>query len=53
MPPEKVAHFGENTPLKRLGQPGEVAPAYVLLASGEGSYMSGAMIAVTGGRTML
>jgi NAD(P)-dependent dehydrogenase (short-subunit alcohol dehydrogenase family) len=42
MPPEKVAHFGENTPLKRPGQPAEVAPAYVLLASDEGSYISGA-----------
>jgi NAD(P)-dependent dehydrogenase (short-subunit alcohol dehydrogenase family) len=53
MPPEKVAHFGENTPLKRPGQPAELAPAYVLLASDEGSYMSGAMIPVTGGRPML
>ena len=53
MPPEKVAHFGENTPLKRPGQPAELAPAYVLLASQEGSYMSGALIPVTGGRPML
>jgi NAD(P)-dependent dehydrogenase (short-subunit alcohol dehydrogenase family) len=53
MPPKKVAHFGENTPLKRPGQPAELAPAYVLLASDEGSYMSGAMIPVTGGRPML
>jgi NAD(P)-dependent dehydrogenase (short-subunit alcohol dehydrogenase family) len=53
MPPEKVAYFGENTPLKRPGQPAELAPAYVLLASDEGSYMSGAMIPVTGGRPML
>jgi NAD(P)-dependent dehydrogenase (short-subunit alcohol dehydrogenase family) len=53
MPPEKVAHFGENTPLKRPGQPAELAPAYVLLASDGGSYMSGAMIPVTGGRPML
>jgi NAD(P)-dependent dehydrogenase (short-subunit alcohol dehydrogenase family) len=53
MPPEKVAHFGQNTPLKRPGQPAELAPAYVLLASDEGSYMSGAMIPVTGGRPML
>jgi NAD(P)-dependent dehydrogenase (short-subunit alcohol dehydrogenase family) len=52
MPPEKVAHFGENTPLKRPGQPAELAPAYVLLASDKGSYMSGAMM-VTGGRPML
>jgi len=53
MAPEKVEHFGENTPLKRPGQPAELAPAYVLLASDDGSYMSGAMIPVTGGRPML
>jgi NAD(P)-dependent dehydrogenase (short-subunit alcohol dehydrogenase family) len=53
MPPEKVAHFGENTPLKRPGQPAELAPAYVLLASQESSYISGALIPVTGGRPML
>ena len=53
MPPEKVAHFGANTPLKRPGQPAELAPAYVLLASEGGSYISGAMIPVTGGRPML
>jgi hypothetical protein len=53
MPPEKVSHFGENTPLGRAGQPAELAPAYVLLASEDGSYMSGAMIPVTGGRPML
>ena len=53
MPPDKVAHFGENTPLKRPGQPAELAPAYVLLASDEGRYMSGAMIPVNGGRPML
>jgi NAD(P)-dependent dehydrogenase (short-subunit alcohol dehydrogenase family) len=53
MAPEKVEHFGENTPLKRPGQPAELAPAYVLLASDDGSYISGAMIPVTGGRPML
>jgi hypothetical protein len=53
MPPERVSHFGENTPLGRAGQPAELAPAYVLLASEDGSYMSGAMIPVTGGRPML
>jgi len=53
MAPEKVEHFGENTPLKRPGQPAELAPAYVLLASNDGSYISGAMIPVTGGRPML
>jgi hypothetical protein len=53
MPTEKVEHFGENTPLGRPGQPAELAPAYVLLASDDGSYISGAMIPVTGGRPML
>jgi NAD(P)-dependent dehydrogenase (short-subunit alcohol dehydrogenase family) len=48
-----VEHFGENTPLGRAGQPAELAPAYVLLASDDGSYISGAMIPVTGGRPML
>ena len=53
MPDEKVEHFGENTPLGRPGQPAELAPAYVLLASPESSYMTGALIPVTGGRPML
>lgn len=53
MPPEKVSSFGENTPVGRAGQPAELAPVYVLLASDEGSYISGARIAVTGGRPVL
>jgi NAD(P)-dependent dehydrogenase (short-subunit alcohol dehydrogenase family) len=53
MPPEHVAKFGLNTPLGRPGQPKEVAPAYVLLASDEASYMSGAVIPVTGGKPIL
>jgi NAD(P)-dependent dehydrogenase (short-subunit alcohol dehydrogenase family) len=53
MPPEKVEEFGDDTPLGRAGQPAELAPAYVLLASDDGSYMSGARIAVTGGRPIL
>jgi NAD(P)-dependent dehydrogenase (short-subunit alcohol dehydrogenase family) len=53
MPPEKVESFGKDTPLGRPGQPAELAPVYVLLASGEGSYISGARIAVTGGRPIL
>jgi NAD(P)-dependent dehydrogenase (short-subunit alcohol dehydrogenase family) len=50
MPPEKVANFGKDTPLGRAGQPAELAGAYVLLASEEGSYMNGATVQVTGGR---
>ena len=53
MPAEEVTRFGEGSPLKRPGQPAEVAPAYVLLASGEASYISGATIAVTGGVPMI
>lgn len=53
MPEDHVQHFGENTPLGRAGQPAEVAPVYVLLASEEGSYISGAQIAVSGGRPIL
>jgi NAD(P)-dependent dehydrogenase (short-subunit alcohol dehydrogenase family) len=53
MPKKKVAHFGEKTPLGRPGQPSELAPAYVMLASDEASYVSGATIAVTGGRPMI
>jgi NAD(P)-dependent dehydrogenase (short-subunit alcohol dehydrogenase family) len=53
MPPEKVEKFGTDTPLGRVGQPAELAPVYVLLASDAGSYISGARIAVTGGRPIL
>jgi NAD(P)-dependent dehydrogenase (short-subunit alcohol dehydrogenase family) len=53
MPPEKVAHFGEQVPMKRPAQPRELAPIYVLLASDEASYVSGATIAVTGGEPII
>src|SRR6476619_5598446 len=53
MPEEKVEKFGEDTPLGRVGQPAELAPVYVLLASDDGSYVSGARVAVTGGRPVL
>jgi len=53
MPEEKVAEFGENVPLGRPGQPVELAPIYVLLASDEASFVSGARVPVTGGRPML
>jgi len=49
MPPDKVESFGTDTPLGRPAQPAELAPVYVLLGSDEGSYISGARIAVTGG----
>jgi len=53
MPGEKVEQFGEDTPLGRAGQPAEVAPAFVMLASDEASYISGSVIAVTGGKPIL
>ena len=53
MPPEKVESFGEQVPMGRAGQPAELAPVYVLLASDEASYISGARIAVTGGKPIL
>jgi len=46
---EELETLGQDTPVGRAGQPAELAPAYVLLASREGSYMTGAVIAVTGG----
>jgi NAD(P)-dependent dehydrogenase (short-subunit alcohol dehydrogenase family) len=53
MPPEQVAEFGRSTPLGRPGEPKEVAPVYVLLASDEAGYISGAVIPVTGGKPIL
>ena len=53
MPPEKVKSFGDDVPLGRAGQPAELAPVYVLLASDDASYVSGARVAVTGGRPIL
>ena len=50
-PPEKIEKFGSDTPLGRAGQPAEVAPAYVFLASeSDASYVSGTVLGVTGGR---
>jgi len=53
MDADKVSHFGENTPLGRPAQPAELAPAYVFLASNDSSYITGAVLPVTGGRPML
>lgn len=49
MPAEKVKTFGQDVPLKRAGQPAELAAAYVLLASQDSSYMTSSTIQVTGG----
>jgi NAD(P)-dependent dehydrogenase (short-subunit alcohol dehydrogenase family) len=53
MPPEKVTQFGSQVPMKRPGQPKELAPVYVMLAGSEASYVSGATIAVTGGKPII
>ena len=53
MPSEQLEAFGEQVPLGRAGQPAELAPVYVMLASDEASYVSGARIAVTGGKPIL
>ena len=53
MPREKVENFGRQVPMERPGQPVELAPAYVMLATDEASYVSGATIAVTGGAPIL
>lgn len=52
-PPEAVSKFGSNVPMKRPGQPTELATAYFMLAEPLSSYVSGATIAVTGGRPFL
>jgi NAD(P)-dependent dehydrogenase (short-subunit alcohol dehydrogenase family) len=53
MPEEAVVNFGKQVPMKRPGQPAELATAYVMLADPLSSYVSGATIAVTGGRPIL
>jgi NAD(P)-dependent dehydrogenase (short-subunit alcohol dehydrogenase family) len=46
---EEIAKFGKNTPMKRAGQPSEVAPCYVFLASEDASYMTGQVLHPNGG----
>lgn len=53
MPEEKVREFGSQVPMKRPAQPAELASVYVMLASSEASYISGATVAVTGGKPLL
>jgi NAD(P)-dependent dehydrogenase (short-subunit alcohol dehydrogenase family) len=47
---ENLKEFGVNTPLKRPGQPAEIAPVYVLLASAESTYITGQVYGAAGGR---
>lgn len=53
MPEDKVTNFGKQVPMQRPGQPAELATAYVMLADPLSSYVSGATIAVTGGKPIL
>lgn len=53
MPSEKVQHFGEQYPMKRPAQPVECAPVYVMLAERGASYVSGATVAITGGKPVI
>jgi len=46
---EKLKHFGESTPMKRPGQPNEVAPSFLFLACDDSSYMSGQVLHPNGG----
>ena len=50
--PERVAEHGASTPIQRAGQPNEVAPCYVFLASDEASYMSGQVLHPNGGKVV-
>jgi NAD(P)-dependent dehydrogenase (short-subunit alcohol dehydrogenase family) len=51
-PADKVAKFGKDTPMERPGQPAELAPVYVFLASSDSSYITGECIGVTGGKPL-
>jgi NAD(P)-dependent dehydrogenase (short-subunit alcohol dehydrogenase family) len=53
MPPEQVKDFGASYPIGRPAQPKELAPVYVMLATDEASYVSGATVAVTGGKPVI
>lgn len=53
LPEQNVVEFGKQVPFKRPAQPVELAPPYVMLASDEASYISGATIAVTGGKPVI
>jgi NAD(P)-dependent dehydrogenase (short-subunit alcohol dehydrogenase family) len=53
MPEDSVKNFGKSVPMKRPGQPAELATTYVMLADPLSSYVSGATVAVTGGKPIL
>ena len=49
---DKVAQFGANVPLQRAGQPEEIAPSYIFLASDDASYMTGQVLHPNGGEVI-
>ena len=49
LPPEELEHYGSDAPIGRPGQPAELAPAYVFLASPESSYCIGSTVVANGG----
>jgi len=51
-PEDKVKSFGAQVPMQRAGQPEEVAPSYVFLASDDSSYMSGQILHPNGGEVV-
>jgi NAD(P)-dependent dehydrogenase (short-subunit alcohol dehydrogenase family) len=53
MPDESVKNFGKQVPMKRAGQPAELATAYVMLVDPLSSYTSGTTVAVTGGKPFI
>ena len=53
LPEDSVTNFGKQVPMKRPGQPAELATAFVMLADPLSSYISGATVAVTGGKPIL
>ena len=48
-PPNEVAEFGKDVPMKRPGEPMEIAPAYVFLAASDSNYMTGQILHLNGG----
>jgi NAD(P)-dependent dehydrogenase (short-subunit alcohol dehydrogenase family) len=52
MPDQKVKNFGKESPMQRPAQPAELAPAYVFLASGDSSYVTGSVMDMTGGKML-
>jgi len=51
-PPDEVAEFGTDVPMKRPGEPMEVAPCYVFLASTDSNYMTGQVLHPNGGEVV-